>query len=144
MDPGSSILQPRSSCRPSADGEEGVFMMTLRDKVFEQLLYGSCLFKAVLNNAVNPYGAFQARPLQSRQLFKFNTLSLALPEQIAPFPVLPLRTGVTGTWAWVCSATVFLLCHCSRLALQTARVEQERLCSDSGCRLGNVNFLSRQ
>lgn len=54
MDPKSSALLPCSSRRPSADGEEGVFMMTLCDKVFEQLLYGSCLFKAVLNNAVNP------------------------------------------------------------------------------------------
>lgn len=36
MDPGSSVLQPCSSRRPSADGEEGVFMMTLRDKLFEQ------------------------------------------------------------------------------------------------------------
>lgn len=54
MDPGSSVLQPCSSRCPSADREEGVFLMTLRDKVFEQLLYSSCLFKAVLNNAVNP------------------------------------------------------------------------------------------
>lgn len=50
----SSVLQPCSSCRPSAAREEGAFMMTLCDKVFEQLLYGSCLFKAGLNNAANP------------------------------------------------------------------------------------------
>lgn len=53
MDPESSALLPCSS-RRQCRRRGGVFMMTLCDKVFEQLLCGSCLFKAVLNNAANP------------------------------------------------------------------------------------------
>lgn len=54
MNPGSGVLHPDSSFRRSAHGGWDVFMMTGRDKVFEQLLYGSQSFKAVFNNADNP------------------------------------------------------------------------------------------